>query len=50
MENAGKSQVTQARVVVNMAKWEAASRWCKQNRIKFRVVTEDDIFHGSKKR
>ena len=50
MENAGKSQVTQARVVLNMAKWEAASRWCKQNRIKFRVVTEDDIFHGSKKR
>ena len=50
MENAGKSQVAQARVVVNMAKWEAASRWCKQNRIKFRIVTEDDIFHGSKKR
>lgn len=50
MENAGKSQVTQARVILNMAKWEAASRWCKQNRIKFRVVTEDDIFHGNKKR
>ena len=50
MEQAGKSQMAQARVVVNMAKWEAASRWCKQNRIKFRVVTEDDIFHKGKSR
>jgi len=50
MENAGRSQITKARVVLNMAKWEAATRWCKQNRIKFRVVTEDDIFHGNKKR
>ena len=50
MENAGRSQVSRARVVVNSAKWEAATRWCKQNSIRFRVVTEDDIFHGSKKR
>ena len=50
MENAGKSQIAQARVVVNMAKWEAATRWCRQNRIKFRVITEDDIFHKPGKR
>tara|TARA_Y100000114_G_scaffold51739_3_gene47242 strand:- start:8417 stop:8854 length:438 start_codon:yes stop_codon:yes gene_type:complete len=50
LENAGKSKLTQARAVLNMAKFEAATRWCKQNRIKFRVVTEDDIFHGTKKR
>tara|TARA_B100001057_G_C22843985_1_gene948233 strand:+ start:2455 stop:2892 length:438 start_codon:yes stop_codon:yes gene_type:complete len=50
LENAGKSKLTQARAVLNMAKFEAATRWCKQNRIKFRVVTEDDIFHGNKKR
>ena len=50
MENAGRSQVSRARVAVNMAKWEAATRWCKQNSIRFRVVTEEDIFHGSKKR
>ena len=50
MESAGKSQMAQARVIVNMAKWEAASRWCKQQRIKFRVVTEEDIFHKGKAR
>lgn len=49
MESAGKSQQAQARVVVNMAKWEAANRWCKQNRIRFRVVTEEDIFHKGKR-
>ena len=50
LENAGRSKITQARAVLNMAKFEAASRWCKQNSIKFRVVTEDDIFQGNKKR
>ena len=50
LENAGRSKITQARAVLNMAKFEAASRWCKQNSIRFRVVTEDDIFHGNKKR
>ena len=50
MENAGRSKIAQARVVVNTAKWEAATRWCKQNSIQFRIVTEEDIFHGSKKR
>ena len=31
-------------VAVNHAKWEMAMRWCKQNGMRFRVVTEDDIF------
>lgn len=46
----GKSKVNQAHWVVNQAKWEAARAWCKQKKILFRIVTEDDIFHrGSRK-
>jgi hypothetical protein len=35
-------------VAVNMAKWAAADNWCKANGIKFRVVTEYDIFKNQK--
>jgi hypothetical protein len=38
-------------VAVNHFKWEAAQRWCKANGLRFRVITEDQIFHqGGKKR
>ena len=33
-----------------MAKWEAANRWCKQQGVRFRVVSEDEIFHQGGKR
>jgi hypothetical protein len=37
-------------VAINHFKWEAAQRWCKANGLKFRVITEDDIFRqGGKK-
>jgi hypothetical protein len=50
-ENVGKSRYNQEQYVKNLAKWEAAAAWCKQQGIKFRVVNEDDIFHqGSKRR
>jgi hypothetical protein len=29
---------------VNMAKWEAAERWCAREGIQFRIITEDSIF------
>jgi hypothetical protein len=29
---------------VNMAKWEAAERWCKHRGITFRIITEVSIF------
>jgi len=29
---------------VNMAKWEAAERWCARNGIQFRIITENSIF------
>ena len=41
----------QAAAVLNMHKWQAAQAWCGQNGLRFRVVTEQDIFHqGSKRR
>ena len=46
----GKSKVNQAHWVVNQAKWEAARAWCKQKKILFRIVTEDDIFHRGTRR
>ena len=50
MEGAGKSRNRQMAVVQNMAKWEAATRWCKQKGIRFRVVTENDLYHQGKRR
>lgn len=49
-ENAGKNQRNQAHVVLNKAKWEAANAYCRQNNIKFRIVSEKDIFHQGRKR
>ena len=50
-EKVGKSRYNQEQYIKNMAKWEAASAWCKQKKLRFRIVSEDDIFHtGSKRR
>jgi len=49
-ENVGKSRYNQEQYIKNLAKWEAATAWCKQQGVKFRVVTEDDIFHSGGKR
>ena len=45
-----KSARDQAAAVLNMCKWEAARAWCGQNGLRFRVVTEHDIFHQGKPR
>ena len=38
-------------VAINYCKWAAAQKWCKQQGITFRVITEDDLFHqGGTKR
>jgi hypothetical protein len=50
LESVGKSAYNQAQYVKNMAKWEAATAWCKQQGIKFRVINEGDIFHQGGKR
>lgn len=49
LENA-KSVRDRAAVAVNTAKWQAASEWCKQQGIVFKVLNEDQIFHTNKKR
>ena len=51
IEKVGKNPYNQAQYVKNMAKWEAANAWCRNQGIKFRIINEHDIFHnGSKKR
>jgi hypothetical protein len=50
LENVGKSIYNQQQYVKNMAKWEAATKWCRQQGIKFRVVNEEHIFHQGSKR
>jgi len=36
-------------VAVNLAKWAAADSWCKANNMKFRVITQFDIFKNLKR-
>lgn len=49
LENA-KSQGEKYQAVINMAKWEAAQQWCKRNGVRFRVVTEEQLFNNPQKR
>jgi len=49
-EKVGRSNYNRASYVINQVKWAAAKAWCKQNRITFRVVTENDIYHTGKVR
>ena len=44
LENIGKNVQNQAAYIVNKAKWEAAGKWCKHKGIRFRILTESDIF------
>lgn len=37
-------------IAVNYAKWDAATKWAKRNGLKFRVITEDDLFYQGGKR
>ena len=45
-ERVGKSKVNQAMYIKNQAKWAAASIYCKQQGIKFRVLNQYDLFHN----
>jgi hypothetical protein len=44
------SQRDRAAVVLNYAKWDAATKWAKRNGLLFRVITEDDLFHQGRKK
>jgi len=48
-ENA-KSVRDKAAVALNMAKWAAARAFCSANGMVFRIVTEHDIYQGTKRR
>jgi hypothetical protein len=50
LEKVGKNPYNQAQYVKNMAKWAAASNWCKNQGLKFRVINEQDIYFGGKKK
>ena len=47
LERVGKNKYNQAQYVKNQAKWAAASIWCKQQGIKFRILNENDIFSNT---
>lgn len=49
-ERVGKNPYDQAQFVKNQAKWASASNWCKNQGIKFRIISENDIFHNGSKR
>lgn len=48
MESA-KSYRDKLMVAINMAKWAAAQSWCKANNMRFRVVSEFDLFRNVKR-
>jgi hypothetical protein len=48
LESVGKNKTRQAQFIQNQAKWAAATNWCKQQGIRFRVVTENELFHNGR--
>ena len=44
-EAVGKNRNNQIEYARNMAKWQAATVWCKKQGIKFRILNENDLFH-----
>ena len=45
---AGQKPRDRAVVAVNYAKWDAATKWCRNQGLTFRVITEDDMFKNGK--
>lgn len=43
-----KSKRDKMRLAVNAAKWQAAAKYCSKHGIRFRVITEQDIFNRPK--
>lgn len=44
----GQRPRDRAVVAVNMAKWDAATKWCRKQGIRFRVINENHMFHNGK--
>ena len=43
-----QSQRDRAQVAINYAKWDADTKWAKNNGLTFRVINEDQIFRNGK--
>lgn len=50
MEKVGRNSARATAFVQNQAKWAAATAWCKNAGLTFRVLNETDIFHQGKAR
>jgi hypothetical protein len=50
IEHVGKSKYNQAQFVKNQAKWQAAKAWCANRGIKFRILSESDIYYNPAKK
>lgn len=48
LEKTGRSRNNQLQWAKNQYKWRAAYEWCAKQGIKFRIVTEQDLFHNGK--
>lgn len=46
LEKVGKNRNNQLQWAKNQAKWRAAQIWCGRQGIKFRVITENDLYHN----
>jgi hypothetical protein len=44
-----RSARDRASIAVNHYKWQAAQAWCSRMGIKFRVITENDIFYSGRR-
>ena len=49
LEEAGRSPRAQAAAILNMAKWAAARAYCQAQNLKFRIITERDLWAQGKK-
>lgn len=45
VEKVGRNSARASAYVVNQAKWAAATQWCRNAGLTFRVLNETDIFH-----
>lgn len=49
LASSAKTAYDKAALVLNAAKWQAAQIWANENGMKFRVITEDNMFNSPKK-
>lgn len=48
-DDLAKSKKDKQALILNKAKWKYAVDWCNKQGVKFRIMTEEQIYQGSKK-